>query len=155
LTAYLFACPKRGSNTKVWRRLYNRAHGAKIFNNVFLESGEPTSITKGWYSLGKELKDVEADYNYVAKRDFLPVKANPLKQIVGSAAGWDDWSWYEPHGINGGDPGFTNLATKDFRLLATSILKDKATALPGVITDLLGVTRPQGLAPDIGPYEYR
>jgi hypothetical protein len=142
-------------DTKVWRRMYNRAHGAQVFNNVFYGVGNQEYTQKGWYSFGTELKDVAADYNFVAKEDGRAVREDTQKRVIGGATGWDFQAWYEPHGINGGLPGFKNIAGLDFSLTSGSILRDKAKALPQVLTDFLGVARPQGAAPDIGAYEFR
>jgi hypothetical protein len=64
--------------------------------------------------------------------------------------------WWEDHGINGNsvDPGFVSHATYDWRLLTSSVLKDAGVTIAGLTTDRLGVTRPQGVAFDIGPFEY-
>ncbi|HYF37815.1 MAG TPA: right-handed parallel beta-helix repeat-containing protein, partial [Prosthecobacter sp.] len=49
---------------------------------------------------------------------------------------------------------FLALASNDYRLSKTSPATNAGTALADVPTDLLGVVRPQGPAPDIGAYEF-
>lgn len=60
----------------------------------------------------------------------------------------------EAHGINGGDPGFTNVSADNFIPLSSSPLLDVATSISGFSEDYIAVSRPQGAAWDMGPYEY-
>jgi hypothetical protein len=53
------------------------------------------------------------------------------------------------------DPKFMNAAANDFRLQATSPAIDAGIALSAVLTDLKGISRPQGAGYDIGAYEYQ
>jgi hypothetical protein len=48
---------------------------------------------------------------------------------------------------------FTNYATKDFTLAATSPALNTASATYAPATDIVGTVRPQGVADDIGAYE--
>jgi hypothetical protein len=137
--------------------LFNRAHGATVKGNVFLECGD-SGTNRGWYSISNELTGVSADYNYVAKAGFAPVAVDSLQRDIGGPVPWDAQAakWWEDHGINGNnsDPGFISHSTFDWRLLTSSILKDTGVTIAGLTTDRLGVTRPQGAAFDIGPFEY-
>jgi hypothetical protein len=54
----------------------------------------------------------------------------------------------------GVDPQFVDAATENFRLQATSPAIDAGVALQGVTTAIDGVSRPQGIATDIGAYEF-
>ena len=56
--------------------------------------------------------------------------------------------------ITGRNPQFVNPATADFHLKTDSPAIDAGTLLLEVLDSLDGVTRPQGLACDIGAYEY-
>lgn len=131
--------------------LPNKANGARVIGNVFIECGDSRQ-TVGWYGIATDLTDVQADYNYVGKTGWGSVTVDAAHRSVGSAGGWG--YWWEDHGINGGDPGFVNFANLDFRLSSTSILKNAGVAIAGLTKDKLNVTRPQGVANDIGPYEY-
>lgn len=55
-----------------------------------------------------------------------------------------------------GTDEFTNVtaSTEDFSLLATSNLIDNGVTIAGLTTDIIGVARPDGLAYDIGAFEY-
>ena len=53
------------------------------------------------------------------------------------------------------DPRFVNPAVGDFHLQPSSPAIDAGLTLPEVPTDFDGVSRPQGLAYDVGAYEYR
>jgi parallel beta-helix repeat protein len=52
------------------------------------------------------------------------------------------------------DPQFVNSSAHDFRLRAGSPAIDKGVSLSPVATDFDGLARPQGVAFDIGAYEY-
>jgi hypothetical protein len=60
----------------------------------------------------------------------------------------------DAHGLNGGNPQFVDLVNGDYHLLSSSPLINAGIALVGFVTDRDGVTRPQGAAWDVGPYEY-
>jgi|GEM_PF-366749 len=136
----------------VWLRLYDSAHGALVFNNVFIDCGDARTNV-GWYGFATNLVNVAADYNFVAKSGFKPVRIDPQMRPVGDPRGWDWVSmyWWEPHGINGGDPGFVDLAAWRFELMPESPLVGAGTNLSKWFqTDALG--RRRAGVWDIGPY---
>lgn len=53
-----------------------------------------------------------------------------------------------------GSAVFENPAAGDFRLKAGAALIDVGTTISGLTTDIIGTTRPQGSAYDIGAFEY-
>lgn len=53
-----------------------------------------------------------------------------------------------------GSAVFENPAAGDFRLKAGAALIDVGTTISGLTTDIIGTTRPQGAAYDIGAFEY-
>lgn len=126
--------------------------GGRCYNNVFLNCGG-TNTDRGWYTFSSDLTNVSADYNFVAKNNYLPVLTNAAQQRIGDAGGWSKTEWWEDHGINGGNPQFVNEVAIDFRLQAGSPLIDSGTNLT-FTTDFIGVSRPQGVAWDIGAYEF-
>lgn len=144
-------------NPVVRRGIANKANGAQVIGNIFIECGDDRN-SRGWYGIGTELTSVAADYNYVAKANFGAVAVDPLQRDIGGAVPWDaqGLKWWEDHGIlgNGSDPGFVSYSTFDWRLTAGSTLIDSGTTISGLSVDRLGVTRPQGSAFDIGPHEY-
>lgn len=142
------------ANTYDGRSGTNYAHGCRVINNVFLDCGD-SRIAVGWYSFSQDLTNVIADYNYVAKAGFAPVEQDPLQRPIGNPDGWATWGkWWEPHGINGGDPRFVDLQRLDFRLLEGSPLIGRGLSLgPLFQSDMMGNVR--GAAWDIGPYAFR
>src|SRR5881396_3067110 len=56
--------------------------------------------------------------------------------------------------IENTDPQFVNPSALDFRLQAGSPAIDAGVTLSYVSSDVLGVSRPQGVADDIGAFEF-
>jgi hypothetical protein len=124
------------------------AEGFRIFNNVFLDCGSPGQNNVGWYATnrpdGTPWNDGQFNFNYVAKDGFAPVREeNPPSSF----------RWYEPNGINGGNPMFAGVGSANFRLLVGSPLIDRGTIV-SVNQDIDGLSRPRGTTWDIGPYEF-
>lgn len=114
------------------------ASGAEFKNNIFLQN-----TGQGFYGVSMGSPTYTADYNFGANTDYT------------ARSGFS-----EPHGVNGGNPQFTAVATNcttntcDFHIGATSVVIDRGTTLTGFSTDEDGVSRPQGSAWDIGSNEY-
>jgi hypothetical protein len=137
------------------------ADGTEVKNNVFLDCGDFRS-SAGWYSFGDELQGVVADYNYVGKRttndwgapfDSVDVGTVAVGTIVDGQGTWDFQEFYEPNGINGGDPGFRDIEGFDFTPVASSVLREAGDTLADVTDDFAGTARPVGADPDIGMIE--
>lgn len=112
-----------------------------VENNAFVECGPtPNDTTRGWYSADTNLTDFIADYNYIGASNGVAKTTSLL-------------SFTEAHGINGGLPNFVNPGA-DFHLSSGSVLIDAGTTLPGFTTDFDGISRPQGIAWDIGAVEF-
>jgi hypothetical protein len=132
---------------------YCSGHGGRVFNNAFLNCGD-TNMDRGWYVFDSFLTNIQADYNFVAKNNYRAVDANSLHQAIGDPGGWNKWKWWEPHGINGGDPFFVSKSRLDFRLMLGSPLIGAALPLNQLFTtDKRGATR--GAQWDIGAFEFR
>jgi hypothetical protein len=58
------------------------------------------------------------------------------------------------HNLFGVNPLFANVGAANFQIQAGSLARDAGVMLGGVATDILGIARPQGSAPDIGAYEF-
>ena len=81
--------------------------------------------------------DPDSDYN---------LAYNNGTDYNGWTIGANDWT--------GVDPLHTDAPGGDFRLLAASPCRDAGVAVTGRDFDIAGISVPQALAPDRGPYEY-
>ena len=140
-------------DTFVGKALPNFSHDIEVRNNTFIECGDGTN-TKGWYSVGTTygpLTGTLFSNNHVSGLGFAAKRA-------GTAAypdpAYNAARWYEPTGINGGDPGLTDISNFDFRPQTGSILIDAGVDLDDVPSDFLGTVRPLVVRTDIGAYEY-
>jgi len=132
----------------------NYPHGCEVKNNIFLECGDSRN-TVGWYAFSQDLTGISADHNYVGKAGYASVDVDKLKRPVGTSGGWATWGgWWEPRGINGGNPKIPQLSALNFQLAPDSFLIDRGGDLGSGQRDLLDRLRPQGAAMDIGPIEY-
>jgi hypothetical protein len=111
------------------------AHWGDCKNNVFFGCGGTNDATSGWYAVEEGIQGFTADYNFVARKDGLPKTG-----------------FSEPHGINGGNPCFVDLAGDDFHLLKESPLVGKAVTLQGFTCDADGAVR--SALWDMGAYEF-
>lgn len=133
----------------------DHAHGAEVLNNVFLDCGDARN-TVGWYSFGDTLTNVIADYNFVAKNNYTEVQAGAYAVGVytNGVAAWNNFRFYEPHGINGGNPQFVNELASDYRLQATSPLIGAGTNLNFLFgIDVQGALR--GSRWDTGAFQFQ
>lgn len=127
--------------------------GGRAFNNIFMYSAMG-QIDSGWYTFSSDLTNVLADYNFVCRTNYLPFATNLLHQSIGDVGGWNKYSWWENHGINGGNPNFANEAAGNFTVGTNSFLYAAGTNLSSLFTtDKAGNTRPSVGAWTIGPYE--
>lgn len=128
----------------------NAGNYGTVVNNIFVGCGGSRDLVIGWYSAAPELVGFYADYNFVTSAKFQPK---------------DDFN--EPHGVNGGDPGFEDADHYDFRLMdkdarAVDVGSNITEMLPISLfpnhsfkEDISGEPCPVGLGYDIGPYEYQ
>lgn len=141
--------------------------GMKVYNNLFWNSGQNTSAVLHFDS--RYLSNVEVKNNiFIGCGDgsnsnpAYDVPASSISADYNFAAKMPTNSWAtvpyfsEMHGINGGNPNFVDYVNYNFQLASNSNLIDKGTTVSGwaSATDINGVSRPQGAAWDIGPYEY-
>lgn len=106
-----------------WRVVVDKAHRGEMKNNVFLDCGQPL-MWQSFYAFDGSLTNVSADYNYVGKDGFQPIRERGVPHYaVGDPRGWGGKGWWEDHGINGGDPGFIDFV--NFQLRPDSILRGR------------------------------
>lgn len=124
--------------------------GNQIFNNILLNQHS----WKGSILIAEpDLAGFQSDYNIVVNRfntnGYDADNTNGL-----GLAGWQALG-YDTHSIVAtANDIFVDAAAKDFRLKAGGPAVDAGSALPDVLTDLDGHSRPAGLGYDIGAYEY-
>ncbi len=119
-------------------------HYGQVYNNLFVECGsDPSRSDIGWYGIEAGVTGVQCDYNLV-----IGIGAGLTKKGFQSAG-------REMNGINGNDPLFVNPDALDFRLQSISPAITAGKTVSGFNDDLVGVTRPQGVAWDMGAYEFR
>ncbi|HWU38962.1 MAG TPA: right-handed parallel beta-helix repeat-containing protein, partial [Candidatus Acidoferrum sp.] len=131
---------------------YGSANIALFYNTLF------GSGRYGLYSSTNASLTDSVIYNSTANDVFIDAGASltgsynwfedPAKGGTGTYidAGSTTWS--------GADPAFAGSAAGDFHLLSASPLIDAGTPIAGFASDFEGTSRPQGLAPDIGAYEF-
>lgn len=126
--------------------------GIDVRNNIFFGCGAGgVNTNAGWYANGTQTESTNstfafADYNYVAGSNFTAKAVAPPDDLLHWAV-----TGQEVHGVNGGDPKFTDSANYDFRLLSTSPLINAGVVLSGFTTDFWG--RERGATWDIGPFD--
>jgi hypothetical protein len=137
----------------LYRALVDFAEYGECRGNVFLDCGDPVNDLNGWYAFNGDYPGITADFNYVSKNGFTAVRLKANTIPVGSP-GWGGKGWYEPNGINGGNPGLVDFSNYDFRLDSGSALIDQGETLAEVDSDFVREIRPRGTVSDIGAYEY-
>ena len=132
----------------------NRAYGGEIKNNIFFACGD-NDVTKGWYSQAVSGSFTPSpdlltncNWNFVANADLSGKTADTVYPSS------SPYKFYEPNGINGGDPKFANPSVYNYYLQTGSPLIDTGTALLGIIRDFAGTSRPQNGTNDIGAFEH-
>lgn len=134
---------KNGSHAVMYRSgKFGAANRGKIKNNIFVGCGN--NFSAGWYSIGREVSEIEKDYNFVSK----------------DSPGFGDFSRFtgtEAHGISGADPRFVDLFGRDLHLKSGSPAINKGINLSfsGFSDDKDGFARPKESGWDIGAYEFR
>lgn len=129
------------------------SYGTVIKNNAFVGCGNGTA--SGWYPRTNDQPGITWNWNLDANNNFV-AKANftAYPQAPPNAAGSFKSDGQDANGVNGGDPKFVSAAAFNFHLLSGSPLTDAGTIISGFSADAEGISRPQGSAWDIGPYEW-
>lgn len=130
--------------------LVNGATGTTLRNNIIITQ-HPTHGTIGVDS--SSIAGLSSDFNIVTNR--LSTDGDGAAITLAQwrvATGQDAHSSIAP----ATDSLFVNRASGNFQLAAGSAAIDAGTALtfPGASLDALGVARPQGVAVDLGAYEF-
>ena len=128
--------------------IIDSSSGATIRNNILINQHS----FRGAISVDQaSLTGFTSDYNIMTNR-ITTNDGNTILDSVGwKALGYDLNSFFAPSFSN----LFINFAADDYKLATNSMAKNFGTAglVPAITTDLLGMVRPSGSAPDAGAYE--
>ena len=121
----------------------NGSTGNTLRNNALIHLGSYNdSITID----PESLSGFSSNYNFVTQ--FEDASGNLV-----SLANWRNQTGQDMNSSVRTTSIFNNFAARDFTLATGSAAIDAGTTVAQVTNDLLGVTRPQGLAFDVGAYE--
>lgn len=122
--------------------------GATIRNNILINQHS----FRGAISVDQaSLTGFTSDYNIMTNRFTTDDGDSILDSVGWKALGKDVHSFFAPGLAN----LFVNFAQSDFKLATNSKAKNFGIGglIPAITSDLVGVTRPSGPAPDAGAYE--
>jgi hypothetical protein len=126
-----------------------------IYNNTFYNLGNGGTVYGRIYITSSSTITTAEVKNNLWVNSYLPYGGYLVGITSSSNNGfWNNNGSSNPGNTESADP-FINSAGYDFRLKSTANARDKGIDLSSVFTsDIVGTTRPQGLAWDIGAYEY-
>lgn len=127
------------------------------FNNVVWNNDGGSAIEVGW----GDPVDIRVLNNTISNRYGIYIHTDSTRTRVQNNIVYGSNAVVENAGTGTiisnnllANPDFANAAGGDFRLLPTSVAIDAGTSISEVFIDFDEVRRPQGLALDIGAYEY-
>jgi len=143
----------------------NGADGALVFNNIVYGHTTRAGISVSWWNpTGVKVYNNTVYNNTVAGIEVTTsgatgtiIKNNIIFQCGGGSTGISDAGSGTVRANNlpnTTNPLFVNAGSANFALQAGSQAIDFGTTLPEVTTDIIGTSRPQGTAYDIGAYEF-
>ena len=135
-----FAFPKVGSGLTGHIMLWRTQSDLTIRNNIFYSQTDVRAAVVRYLSV---VNDCSIDHNLVLGAGTV-LYAGLLN--LGDCA--------QSANSMGADPQFIDSTRFDFRLRSGGPAIDSALEVPGLVTDFDGVLRPQGLAYDIGAFEF-
>lgn len=143
-------------NNTIYKARWNGGAGiyvteTKISNIVIRNNLVYFNNTNGEIAAGTSnvLPNVSADHNIVFGPKSCSLEYPNCVEISNNPGGYANI-----FGNTTSDPRFINLTTPDLHLQASSPAIDKGVPVGYVIDDYSGTSRPQGLAYDVGAYEY-
>ena len=142
------------NSTRIILNISPRARGLVVKNNIFTSTqySFPNTYIRFMDGASPASSNSHFDYNVYWRRDgdssarWYAAGANRSFSVWQSALGQDihgQWA----------DPRFISLSGSDFHLQSGSPCRDAGTDV-GVQRDYEGTLIPQGIAPDVGAYEY-
>ncbi|HKE46941.1 MAG TPA: right-handed parallel beta-helix repeat-containing protein [Rhodanobacteraceae bacterium] len=135
------------SNGRWALNIQDGARNTTLDNNILYNLGS----SRGVLDISPDsLPGLASDYNAVMNR-FTTDGGDSILTL----AQWRQQTGLDAHSFFATPAQlFLDASHNDYRLSPTSPAIDHGTTLADVPTDLLGVTRPQGAAYDVGAYEY-
>jgi hypothetical protein len=125
--------------------MYVIGRDAKLWNNTITRNTTIHGVMLDGAS-NAELK------NNISYGNLGTTDTRPVAQYIDTGGGTGNVTSSNLFDV---DPLFINAGAGNFGLSANSPAIDRAASLAAVATDMIGVPRPQGAAPDVGAYEYR
>lgn len=121
----------------------NGSTGNTVKNNLLVHLGDRDGLAID----ASSLPGFTSDYNVVTHVENID------RQLI-SLADWQTRHGFDTHSVPANTKDlFTDLEKDDYRLATRSPAIDRGATLQAVAQDLVGTTRPQGTASDIGAYE--
>lgn len=127
-------------------------HGVDVQGNILVNNGS-AQLSVRRNGVDEDTYDNHSDYNLLFSGQARPLVVWGFGGAVFTKLDkWQAASGFDTHSLVGA-PAFEFSPGMDFRLQPDSPGVDQGPALPELPADAVGVKRPQGAAPDIGPYE--
>jgi hypothetical protein len=135
-----------GSNNVAYNNVcYGNASGGIHVNYCAVSTGIYNNTLTG--NSGPGLEIGSGSTGAVARNNILVGNSSALSNSGTSTT--------SDHNLLSGSASFVDATAHDYRLQSGSAAIDAGATIALVTTDLLGVTRPQGTAYDLGAYEYQ
>lgn len=148
-----FLTPVGGYYVCNWIKGRSKVGGTNnaIINNILYHADFNNSMRGSIDYVSTWEPTLTSDYNVVV--DHFAMNDNKNKYTL---ATWRSTFGQDLHSVLCTDVNalFVNPAANNYHLLSTSPAKDAGTTLADVTDDLEGTSRPQGVAYDVGCYEY-
>jgi len=153
---YIFNNVIDGQNIAAWGIVLRNTSNVELYNNTIIN-------TRPYNSDGGSDIDDYGSTNVTIQNNILslPVAEGATGTVCTNNLFTNDANGNESSPNCGTsnvavpDAGFVNAAVNDYHLISTSPAVDQGVTISSVTVDKDGVLRPQGIAYDIGAYEYR
>ncbi len=132
--------------------------GNQVYNNEIYGNQEAIELDYGAVSTGVYNNTFYNNVNYGvyvgANASGTTIRNNIFNQTSGTMLSNNGSSTTADHNLMGTNAQFSNASAGNFELVSGSPAIDSGMTISSVTTDMMGVSRPQGAAYDIGACEY-